>query len=141
MTTDGSEPAAPTGNRKTINWSLGIVGAVVGGVAGYFVFFWIARQGFYALVLPGAAVGLGCAVLSRGESRPLGIVCAVLAVPLGLFSEWKISPFIADESLGYFLTHVSDLQWITIIMIVLGGALAYWIGKGSGRRFDERPKT
>ena len=31
---------------------LGAIGAAIGGVLGYFVFFWIAGQGFYALILP-----------------------------------------------------------------------------------------
>ncbi len=123
-------------NTKKPNWPLGLVGAVAGGVAGYFVFLWIAQQGFYALVLPGAAVGLGCAVLSRGESRTLGVVCAVLSLPLGLFAEWRFAPFIANDSLGYFLAHVYELQWITIIMIALGALFAYWLGKGSNRRLE-----
>ena len=34
-------------------------GAVGGGLVGYFRFLWIARQGFYALVLPGGLLGVG----------------------------------------------------------------------------------
>jgi hypothetical protein len=121
-------------NVKRVNWPLGLAGAVLGGVAGYFVFLWIGRQSFYAPMLPGAAVGLGCGALTRGESRALGIVCGVLAVPLGLFAEWRLRPFAADESLGYFLKNLHDLQSITLIMIALGAALAYWLGVGrSGR--------
>ncbi len=99
-------------NLKKPNWPLGVVGAVAGGVAGYFVFLWAGQQGFYAIVVPGAAVGLGCAALAKGESRGLGILCALLAVAAGLFSEWKIS--LDDDgnpaSLGYFLAHLNELQ-------------------------------
>jgi hypothetical protein len=133
MSNEESEPVQPAGSRGTVNWPLGIVGAVAGGVIGYFVFFWIAGQGYYAMMLPGAAVGLGCAALSRGESRPLGIVCAVLSLPLSLFSEWMISPFLGDENIGYFLAHVFVRDQITPTMMVLGVALAYWIGKGQPR--------
>ena len=123
---------------RKVNWPLGVVGAVLGGVAGYFVFRWIAGQGFYALILPGATVGLGCGVLSRGRSHALGVVCGLLAVPVGLLAEWRLEPFVADESLGYFLKHLHQLQPITIIMIVVGTALAYWMGVGSARRMDDK---
>jgi hypothetical protein len=126
-------------NVKQANWPLGILGAVLGGVAGYFVFLWIAQQGFYALILPGAAAGLGCATMSKGQSRPLGIVCALLAVPLGLFSEWQFAPFVVDESLGYFLTHLHERQPITLILIAVGVWLAYWLGVGSTRPTNDRP--
>ena len=33
---------------------LALCGAVAGGVVGYFAFFWVLEQGFYALALPGA---------------------------------------------------------------------------------------
>jgi len=87
-------------DTKPANWPLGLVGAVAGGVLGYFVFSWMIRQGFYALALPGFAVGLGCGLLSGGRSRGLGLVCGVLGIMLGLITEWRHAPFIADGSLS-----------------------------------------
>jgi hypothetical protein len=40
------------------NMVAGLAGAVAGGAIGYFTFIWIARQGFYALMLPGALAGV-----------------------------------------------------------------------------------
>ena len=39
-----------------------LVGAVAGGLVGYFGFLWIARQGLYALVLPGGLLGVGASL-------------------------------------------------------------------------------
>ena len=55
-------------DTRSVNWPLALVGAAAGGVLGYFAFFWIARQGFYALALPGLALGLGCGLLSAGNA-------------------------------------------------------------------------
>jgi hypothetical protein len=119
---------------NNVNWPLGLVGAVLGGVAGYFVFLWIVRQGFYALILPGATVGLGCGALSRGRSQALGVVCGLLAVFVGLLADWGFEAFKVNASFGYFLKHAYELEPITIIMIVAGAALAYWLGVGTTRR-------
>jgi hypothetical protein len=127
-------------DARPANWLLGFLGAAAGGALGYFAFFWIARQGFYALALPGLFLGLGCGSLSRGTSRALGIVCAVAAVILGLIVEWQFAPFKADGSLTFFLTHVGDLQPITLISIGVGALFAYWCGTVSpfgGRDRDE----
>ncbi|CAN5158503.1 hypothetical protein BH10PLA2_BH10PLA2_38440 [soil metagenome] len=105
---------------------LAVCGAVVGGTVGYFAFFWISSQGFYALALPGALVGLGAGV-AKQKSRMLAIVCGLAALVLGLIAEWRSAPFIADGSLGYFVTHIHQLKPITLIMIVLGGFLGFWI--------------
>ncbi|MGD0518381.1 MAG: hypothetical protein ABSA26_12670 [Thermoguttaceae bacterium] len=64
-------------NSKNVNWPLGLVGAVGGGMVGYFVFFLLAQQGLYALVLPSAAPGLGGGLLLRGKSNVFGIVCGL----------------------------------------------------------------
>jgi hypothetical protein len=120
-------------NAKGANWLLGMAGAAAGGAVGCLAFFWIARQGFYALVLPGAAVGLGCAALSRGKSNGLGIVCGGLGVLIGLLAEWRFAPFAADPSLGYFLTHLHHLQPVTVALVFLGGAFAFWLGRGNAR--------
>ena len=125
---------------RPINWSLGLVGALAGGVLGYFAFFWMARQGFYALVLPGAALGLGCGLLSGGKSWGLGIVCGILGVMLGLTTEWRHAPFVANDSFPYFLTHVGDLRPFTLASIGLCGLFACWFGVGRARPLPGRDR-
>ena len=71
---------------------------------GHFAFLWIARQGFYAIILPGALIGFagGWAIQRQtlASGAVFGIVCAVIAVIAGLVSEWRLRPFIADNSFG-----------------------------------------
>lgn len=101
-------------------------GALLGGLIGYFAFFWIARQGFYAMVLPGGLLGLG-AGYAKNRSIAIAVVCGIAALVLGLFTEWQFAPFIKDGSLGYFLSHVHELKPITLLMIGLGGAIGFWV--------------
>ena len=108
----------------------GLVGAALGAAVGYYGFFWIARQGLYALILPGALLGLGCGALSGRRSMALGIVCGVLAVALGVYIEWRFAPFVEDAGFGYFVAHLHELTPVTRIMIGLGGFLAFWFGLG-----------
>ncbi len=115
--------------NRVVSTILGLIGGVVGGVVGYFAFFWIARQGFYGLMIPGALIGLGCGLLARHHSLARGVVCGLAAVALGLYTEWKFAPFRADQSFGYLLAHIPELKPITLIMIVVGGLLAFWLGK------------
>ena len=120
----------------------GILGAAAGGIAGYVAFVWLAGHGLYALVLPGALLGLGCALGLQRSSNLAGILCGLAALPLGIFCEWRIAPFIADRSLAFFVTHLHQLSTVTWIMIVLGAVFAYWLGKGSdiaGRQQAELP--
>jgi hypothetical protein len=111
----------------------GLTGAAVGGAVGYFTFFWIAHQGFYALVLPAALVGSGGGLCAGGRSKPLAIVCGVAGLVLGLFTEWRFAPFVADSSLVYFMTHIHALKPITLIMVLVGAALSYWLALGGIR--------
>ncbi len=128
-----------------INYVRGIAGAVIGGLVGYYAFFWIARQGFYGMILPGALLGLGCGLLSKGRSVPLGVLCGVAALFLGLFTEWCWRPFIADDGFPYFLTHAHELKTLTLIMIGLGALFAFWFGVGRQKRVwkreDRRPSN
>lgn len=120
---------------------LGLAGAVVGGVLGYFLFFWIVKQGFYGLMIPGALMGLGCSLLAQHRSVPRGIVVAGLAVGLGLFTEWRFRPFNADGSFRFLLTHVTDLMPITLLMIGLGGVFGFWMGRDANPIFSPPEKT
>ena len=108
----------------------GLGGAAVGGAVGYFAFSYLLTWNVYSLVLPGFLMGMACGWASGRKSQALGVACAVAAVVLSLFAEWRHHPFIADRSLGYFLTHVHHLQLVTWIMLVLGVITAYWFGVG-----------
>ncbi|HEV3416976.1 MAG TPA: hypothetical protein VG056_09195 [Pirellulales bacterium] len=105
---------------------LALAGAIVGGAIGFLGFGWLLGQGFYALVLPGGFCGIGAGwVFNR--SILVAIICGVMATVLGLVAEWHFRPFNADDSLGFYFRHLGDLQPITILMIVLGGAIGFWV--------------
>ena len=106
-----------------------LVGAVAGSVLGYLTFHWVLSHGFYALMLPGALLGLGCYGLSRHPSTPRGAACGLAGVALGLFAEWSAFPFRKDERLAYFLAHVHHLKVVTLLMIAIGGFLAFRFGR------------
>lgn len=114
------------------NWPLGLLGAAGGGALGFFVFKLLLQQGLYGLAIPGAALGLGCGILCKGHSKALGVVCGVLALILGLFTEWWCRPFIEDDSLEFFLTNLHQLTPWTLIMLFVGTAAGYWFGMGRG---------
>lgn len=122
-------------------WLRGIVGAVIGGAVGYAGFFLLAQAGLYALILPGALVGLGCGLLIGGTSNTMGVICSLLALLLGIVIEWRFAPFVADDSFGYFVAHLHQLRTMTLVMIVLGAAFAYWFGRGRGPRPSASPSA
>ncbi|MGA2863467.1 MAG: hypothetical protein ABSF95_03160 [Verrucomicrobiota bacterium] len=114
------------------NLLVGLMGAAAGGVLGCLAFRWIARQGFYALVLPGALAGLGGGLLVKDRSVLRGVVCGLFALGLGFFSDWRMAPFIGGRSFAYYLTHIHLLQPITLIMAAAGGVLGGWLALGKG---------
>ena len=120
-------------NDKTRNLLLGLLGAAAGGVAGYFAFVWALRAGFYALMLPGGLIGLGGGLLVKDRSVVRATICGIFAAGVGLFSEWRNLPFVADNSFGYFLTHLHQLRGLTLLMLAGGTALAAWLSLGKQR--------
>jgi hypothetical protein len=121
-------------NRLLISNLLGLVGAAVGGVLGFYTFGWLEGHGFYGLAIPGAFLGLGCGLLAQHRSTPRGIVCGVAALLLSLFAEWKFHPFLADGSFSYMLRHVNELSPVTLLMMAIGTAIAYWVSQDAGFR-------
>ena len=108
----------------------GIAGAVVGGLLGYFLFRWLYANGLYGLMIPGALLGLGAGLAARGKSVPLGVICAVAGLAVGVYSEWSIGRFKQDPSLLFFITHVHHLPVVKLLMLGLGSAAAFWFGQG-----------
>jgi hypothetical protein len=111
-------------------WVLPLGCALAGGVIGYFAFLWIARQGLYALALPGVLIGLAGGWLVERRSIVFAALCGALALIAGILSEWRLRPFVADDSFGYFVAHLQQLRPITLIMIALGVVFAAWFALG-----------
>jgi hypothetical protein len=109
-----------------------IAGAVLGGILGYNAFFWVLKHGYYGMVLPGGLLGIG-AGFGKSKSIWVPVACAMAAVALGLFTEWRSIG--KNEPFGLFLRHVFDLDAVTLVMIALGGALGFWM---PFRRTEER---
>lgn len=105
---------------------LAFAGAAIGGVVGYLAFFWLRGQGLYGMILPGGLLGLGAGI-GRTRSAGVAIAFSVAALLLGLFTEWRHMPHKDDPSFGYFLKHVGDLQPVTLVMIAVGAAIAFWV--------------
>jgi hypothetical protein len=121
--------------------ALGLIGAAAGGFLGYFAFFWIARQGLYALLVPPALMGLVAGLCAWDRSSILAIICGIAGLALGLFTEWRFAPFIADSSLGYFITHVHQLRPLTLIMLAVGPVLSYRLALGYSRPTPSAPAS
>lgn len=109
---------------------LGIVGAVFGAALGWLIFDWLLGNAMYAMILPGALIGVGASLGSRSQNMPLGIICGITALALGIFLEWKYLPFAADESLQFFLTNLFQVDPVHLIMIAVGGIAGFMLGKG-----------
>lgn len=119
---------------RTVNIVRGLGGAALGGAAGYLAFGWFASQGFYAMALPGVALGVGAGLAARQRSVTLATLCGVAALILSIYAEWKNFPFATDDSFSYFLTHLLDLRPLTWLMIVLGTLGGFWFAWSAGRR-------
>jgi hypothetical protein len=126
---DESVQSAPA-PKQTLILLRGIGGAIAGGVAGYFLFWFLLRNGLYSSMIPGALLGIGAGLAARGRSQLLGIICGVAAIPLSIWSEWHLMPFAQDNSLRFFLANLHQLPPMHLLMMALGAAAAWWFGKG-----------
>jgi hypothetical protein len=116
--------------RTAIGVVLSLLGATIGAALGVAVVkFLYEQQGLYAMVLPGAALGLGAHLSSPDRSTIRGVIFGIAAVLVGFFAEWYVRPFNADESLGYFVRHIPLLKSWTFLMIGLGGLFGFWWGR------------
>ncbi len=124
--------------RLMIGHVRGLVGAILGGVLGFYTFGWLLQQGFYGLMIPGALLGLGCGIAAGQPSLARGIACGVAAVTLAIYTQWHYWEFKEDDRFAYFITHLTSLSPVTLLMIAVGGVVAFWLGKDSGLRGSAR---
>lgn len=121
--------------RLVVSNLLGLAGAVLGGVAGFFTFQWLYGHGFYGLAIPGAFAGLGCGLLAQHRSVARGVVCGLGGLGLSLFTEWWF--FGRSVNDGSFLAMLKNLQNqgpVTLLMIAIGTLIAFWVGQDAGFR-------
>lgn len=123
---------------------LSLLGALAGAALGVLLVRLALRYGLYAPVLPGALLGYGCSIFAPNRSKARGIACAVAALILGVGLEWWLHPFIADEGLSFFLTHLHHVSPLKLLLIALGSFFGYYFGRESARPasphpYDRRP--
>lgn len=115
------------------NWLRAMSGAIIGAGLGYLAFNFMANNGLYAMVLPGALVGLVAGRVSGAYSNAIGAACAVIGTLTSVLIEWNFAPFVADDSLSYFISRVHRISPVHLIMIAIGVAFAFWFGRGRER--------
>jgi hypothetical protein len=112
----------------------GIVGGTVGGVLGYFVFDWALTQGYYALVLPGSLVGIGCGLASGRKLLALGILSAIGALLVGALADWNSLANPSPTIWEHAATLLQANRRMTAILILVSVVLAFYFGIGRDRR-------
>ena len=63
-------------------------------------------------------------------SPPAGVLAGIIALALSIFIGWEWNPFIADDSLDYFIRHLHETDVQTKVMIALGTLGGIWFGWG-----------
>ena len=129
------EPIQPSDSNFAKEIPLGVFGALLGAVAGFFVFQYLTRRGLYFLVLPGAAVGLGCGFAARSRSFVLALIAVAIAIPVTILCEWKTDRYLCDDGqtlmgiLEYTSRMVELRGWKLPVFIGLNGLIAFWFGR------------
>jgi hypothetical protein len=116
--------------RYVLSNLLGLLGAIIGGVVGFYTFKWLLNHGFYGMMIPGALLGLGSSLLARHRSTARGIVCGVAALALSLYTQWQLmssAPRFTD-----FLAQANELKSVEMLMMGVGTLIAFWLGKDAG---------
>ncbi len=117
----------PDAARRTLGT---IVGAIVGLLA-----YWLAlRSGYHLLAAAGAGPAIGCGWMARRRSLAWGAGTAVAAVAFSIVTEWLFLPFSADDSFGYFMSHLGDLPVKSKISLVAVAFIGLYFGMARNRK-------
>lgn len=125
---------------KVVARVIGVAAALAGAAAGYWCVGILTRQGIHAIVLPAALPGLTAGILSKERSVWWAVLYGAIGVAAALFTEWKIRPFFADSSAGYFVQHLGDLLPVVKVVIGIGAAVGAILSLSFGRVRTPSPK-
>ncbi len=116
---------------EALAYPLGCVGAIVGVVVGALVTNLAAKSNIYALIAVGPLAGYGARLLANLGARRtdlfLGIMAAVISLAGGIWTEWWVWPFLADNTLPYFVQHLAEVKPIDLLVIGVGAAIAFFL--------------
>jgi len=114
-------------NHSVVQGALSLIGAVAGGILGYFIFIWLTRNyGALGFAIPGVAASIGGASAGRCPSIFIAIACGIIGLLAGLFSAWKVVARVGDGSFSDFVLQAHQLSTLPLVLIVLGGLIAFW---------------
>ena len=113
-----------------MNYLKGTAGALAGTLCGAALFVLLLRFGLYAGLLVGVGAGLGSQWLFPGKSPGMGVIAAVIGLVGGILVEWYAMPFVADESLPFFLKNLHQVNAVHLVFLAIGTVLAFVWGQG-----------
>lgn len=124
-----SSPANPTSPPwpSPIHLARGIGAALGAAVVAYFAVYFLKKNGFYTMMLPGLLIGMACGYLSGCKSPVMGVVALVVALIAGVLIEWHVY---WDVTLPTFLSKFHTIGSTRLLMHGLGAAMAFWFGTG-----------
>jgi hypothetical protein len=112
----------------------GILGGVLGGVLGFFAFEWLLSHGYYALVLPGSLVGMGCGLASGRKVMALGVLSALGALVVGVLTDWNSLAAPNPSLIGHAATLIQPHRHLPGALILVAVAISFYFGMGRDRR-------
>ena len=117
--------------NPTVSWIRGIVGAIVGAIAGFLVYKWLLSNfGAYAGMLPGGMVGIGFGIgAGRRLGWPAGILCAIAGLVFGCWADAATND--PAQSLLEYLQDYKRIPGYSVLMIGLGALASGWFARGS----------
>jgi hypothetical protein len=127
-----TEPVEYAGTQEgswaeALAYPLGCVGALVGVAIGAVVTRMGMSAGVYALIVVGPLAGFTARALARRGDVLLGVMVGAIAALGGLWTEWWLQPFIVDNSLGYFVTHLGSIRPFDLLIIGVGAVVAFFM--------------
>ncbi|HUO09542.1 MAG TPA: hypothetical protein VM008_14630 [Phycisphaerae bacterium] len=126
-------PTPPPPAQRELSWSdvliypLSGAGAMLGAAAGIFASSLAFHSGLYAVIVVGILTGFGAILFARRGNWITGAITGIIALAGGILAEWWILPMRVDDSLPYFLNHLSEVYAFHLLIIALGAACAFYI--------------
>ncbi len=122
-----------------VSWLRCVVAGVAGGALGLWLFLWLAwHHGLYGFAIPGGFLGLAAGIV-RCPSRFLAVFFGLSGLVLGFYGVWKVF-YAGSLDFGSFLRHAHHGEPFHLLMVGLGGLIAFWIPlrRPAGGRVERR---